>query len=124
MKTKEIIAKYPELFGEPPFDPRKNLIAFGFECDEGWFPLLEETFAKISTIVKRENIEDFRFVQIKEKFGTLRLYTRGSSTEEIEQILHEAEAKSGTICEKCGAPATTEWGGWVTTLCENCKKHP
>ena len=65
--------------------------------------------------------EDVRIAQIKEKYGSLRLYSYGAS-EEIDDLIIEAERESSVTCELCGDPAVTDWDrGWVTTLCEKCK---
>jgi len=57
--------------------------------------------------------------QVKEKFGTLRFYMT-SGTEEMYNLIHEAEEKSGTICEDCGKPGKIRHGGWIRTLCDEC----
>ena len=48
----------------------KELIESGYlECDEGWYPLIIETHAKLMHLAP-----DYIIEQIKEKFGTLRYY--------------------------------------------------
>lgn len=54
--------------------------------------------------------------QIKEKFGTLRLYASGGDTG-TRAIVGFAEAISGRICEETGAPGKgVSRGGWCRTL--------
>jgi hypothetical protein len=117
--AKEIILKYPELFGEPPFDLKKTLVGFGFECSPYWYPVLEKGFKRISKIVKDKNYDDFRIVQVKEKFGTLRIYTQ-PYIEEVENIIREMENECLTICENCGAPGKLRTNGWFSVLCDDC----
>lgn len=56
-----------------------------------------------------------RFTQIKEKFGSLRLYGAG----DLEMILTDLSCE---ICEKCGSNhnVTQTTNGWIKTLCKEC----
>ena len=63
---------------------------------------------------------DTYIFQIKEKFGGLRFYVDG--TTELLDFIDEMEAKSLTICEKCGKPGKPREGGWILTLCDECNK--
>lgn len=121
MTDTEIIDKYPEVFGVRPFDESTTLIKYGFECGEGWYPTLIELIEKISKIVKRDNLENFRAVQVKEKFGGLRFYVN-NGTDEIHKLIGETELKCENICEECGAPSKirTLPSRWVTNLCDTC----
>lgn len=60
------------------------------------------------------------FTQIKEKFGTLRVYSSGGD-EYCQGIIQMAEAMSGIICEECGARGQRREGGWIMTLCGKCE---
>lgn len=56
------------------------------------------------------------FVQIKAKFGSLRMYYDGGDAR-TAGVVDMAETLSSCSCEVCGAPATTQPGRWVSTLC-------
>ena len=56
--------------------------------------------------------------QIKEKYGTLRLYA--SATEEIEHVLEKYELLSQFYCINCGKPSTYRTKGWIEFYCEDC----
>jgi len=56
--------------------------------------------------------------QIKEKYGTLRLYA--SATEEIENVLSKYEYLSRFYCINCGKPTKYITHGWIEYLCEDC----
>ena len=59
-----------------------------------------------------------QLLQIKEKFGGLRFYIAEGS-DEMYNLIDEAEAKSMKTCQICGEPGKTIWHhGWLTTLCE------
>ena len=60
-----------------------------------------------------------RFVQIKEKFGSLCMYYDGGN-ELVRGVVSMAEALSEITCEECGAPAHTRPGSWRRTQCDNC----
>ncbi|WP_404404489.1 hypothetical protein [Pelagibacterium halotolerans] len=85
-----------------------------FECEmsvgSGWADLI-----RAYVEMRGERGEVPRFVQIKEKFGSLRLYESGMSSG-LQQI---ADHLSMCICEECGAPGELRAGGWVRTLCDD-----
>lgn len=119
-KHREIIKKYPELFGEPPFETKNTLIGFGFEINDGWLSIIEEGLKKLSEVVKRDNLTDFRIRQIKEKFGGLRIHCN-YYTDEIDDIINNMELQATRTCERCGSK-----GGvlrekmFMATLCDKC----
>jgi len=57
--------------------------------------------------------------QIKEKFGTLRLYLR-SNDPFIRGVISMAESYSAYVCERCGDVGGSHQDGWARTLCDNC----
>lgn len=61
----------------------------------------------------------FRFTQIKEKYGTLRLYTNWV-VGDLDKVLLKYEHMSEDICIGCGAPATKVSLGWISPWCDNC----
>ena len=95
-------------------------IKCNIECNDGWLFHLEEMCHLLSYHI--ENNKEFEIVQIKEKFGTLRVYGINSS-ERIDAIIGVYEYQSGRICENCGAPGTARVNGWVKTLCDKCHKE-
>jgi len=65
-------------------------------------------------------------VQVKEKFGTLSVYSNYGN-DEIFALIGEYEDKSAKICELCGKPGETlnsneGKGYWLKTLCPDCAK--
>ena len=84
--------------------------AFGLElCEE----LREQ-------LIRENQLEDFWFVQIKEKFGSLRMYPGVACSEEIWYILDKYEQLSERTCIVCGKPATRMSKGWICPYCNNC----
>ena len=128
-KSEQLVAIYPELFSNPSDKSCINL--FGFECCDGWFELLKDLLIKLKELGKK-NIkgqcgfdDDLeyppRVIQIKEKYGSLRFYLDWE-TEEISELIREAEGKSRQTCERCGEPGSIEKrGGWYSCLCDKCQ---
>lgn len=67
---------------------------------------------------------------MKEKFGGLRYYANPGDVDEetskrFYDLIHEAEAKSFEICERCGQPGRLARRGgldWYKTLCSTCSE--
>lgn len=102
------------------------------ECGGGWYHILDNVAYNIRSILKFNNLPydeniPFKFTQIKEKFGTLRLYYNHDIEDEcvvgqIDAVLTFAEDMSGSICEQCGDRGRQTGGGWIATLCSKHKQ--
>jgi hypothetical protein len=114
-----LIQEYPELFGTA-FDPKETLIGFGLEIGPGWEKILADNLPELSKIVKDSKLDDFRIIQVKEKFGGLRIYTN-YSIKKIDDWVEKMEILCSESCEKCGAPAQLYADGWWRTLCDECE---
>jgi len=105
-------------------DMRENLMCFGFSCGDGWYNILDTLFEKICEALGEEN--EIIMVQVKEKFGSLRVYfDHVKGNEEIYNKINDfiscAEYESSITCEICGKKGELKNDtGWVSTL---CKKH-
>ena len=96
---------------------KNNLMAFGFECNRGWLPLIYELLDKLQAIEDRDKI-GLEITQIKEKYGELRVYTN-VGTDEIWDLIDEYTARSITVCEMCGKPGKFRNNhGWFSALCD------
>lgn len=64
----------------------------------------------------------FSYIQIKEKFGGLRVYLTDESSPEVKALLREAEQRARVTCESCGGSGTLHVSarGWYRTLCSSC----
>ena len=115
--SQKLLEIYPELFSHPrELEP---LSLFGFECDDGWFELLKECITAIKKYSEKEKIL-VHAIQVKEKYGSLRFYTK-YCYDPIDEIIEVAKQKSSITCEECGAPGKmTKRGGWLQTLCDKC----
>jgi len=120
--TKKLIENFPN-FWKHAENLKASLMAFGFEVEDGWFPLLYKLCKDIQVELDGgdEKIKEYFYVvQVKEKFAGLRFYV-SSASKEIFALITEAERKSYETCEKCGASGTVKIrGGWYKTLCQAC----
>jgi len=98
---------------------QNNLMAFGFECDKGWHPMIVELMDKIQDIVDANpEYSDLRVVQVKEKFAGLRVYMN-YDPKEIDDLIDEYEKRSYITCEVCGMEGKErEDRHWHKTLCD------
>jgi hypothetical protein len=115
--------KYTFIHPDPTL--QNNLMAFGLECDQGWYPLIEELFDKIQDFIDANpKWSDLELLQVKEKFGELCVYTSGTCDEILDMIDAYAK-KSIHICEVCGKPGTLQdiGGHWYKTICKECLKR-
>lgn len=60
------------------------------------------------------------FTQIKEKFGTLRVYTNATDSY-CDGVIAMAESMSAHTCEVCSRPGKPTNKGWIKILCEECE---
>lgn len=101
-------------------DFRTPLGQFGVECGPGWRGILE----RLSDALEAElaaGRADACCAQVKQKFGTLRVYMLGACTPSMRQAITEAEEACSRACERCGRPASLE--GW-TVLCDEHRGRP
>ena len=120
----KLFEKYP-LFFKHIDNTMASLMIHGFECGDGWYNLLNTTFRKIKKyyINKYSEIPNrFYIIQVKQKYGLLRIYS-SLVDKEVFDILDEAEAKSSRVCELCGKKGKLrEDLHYIRTLCDDCYK--
>lgn len=74
-------------------------------------------------LIKGNYLYDYRVIQIKEKYGSLRWYDSGapdSIYDELSDCIMSYESMSTNICIHCGKPAKNVMCGWITFLCDDC----
>lgn len=105
-KLATLVAKYPEVYAQD----------FYFQCNDGWFKIVDELSAKLAKL-------GVQVVQVKEKFGGLRVYLDVTAPGAYE-LIHEAEQKSFVTCEFCGEPGKLGKSGyWQSTLCDKHREE-
>jgi len=123
----KLVEKYPKILRDYKGDMMKTCMAWGMECSDGWYNLLDKCMEKLQYLcdVCSKDGREVQVVahQIKEKYGTLRFYTGvhgGNDVENriVDNIISSAEEASGRTCEVTGEHGTVcQRGGWYRTLC-------
>lgn len=135
----KLFEKYPKLFENRTKSARESCLHFGIETGNGWYELLsslchritnhEENIASRLKYHEKNNTNPpaqdacympVTFDQVKEKFGGLRIYFSGGD-DYVFGAISMAEEYSYKICEVCGNAGKPNKGGWISTLCENCR---
>lgn len=115
--------EFPNLYGDRNGDKTQTLMCWGFSHGDGWFNIIYELSQKLEAAILKlpeEERASYRAVQVKEKFGTLRFYM-SNWTDEMVEAIREAEERSVSTCEGCGAPGELRKGSWVHTYCDACE---
>lgn len=116
----DLVESHPDLFGAPSGSPQS---AEGLpECEEGWWPILETACIRIRK-AKKFGYGSFRFSQIRQKKGILRIYWTGRLSSradaKVRTAIERAEARSGCTCEICGREGRLfRNGGLLMTRCD------
>lgn len=102
------------------------------EADEGWANIIWDLFIRLEEIRRLEknmDIEPLKIVQIKSKFGTLRVYLDMHSSQDIYidrayELIDVYSDLSAHTCEICGKQGRTiDTGGWLWTLCDKHERN-
>lgn len=90
--------------------------AFGFQmCEE-----INDALMKLWPAARK----DFTIIDIKEKYGALRVYTNWA-TEPINNIINKYKDISARTCVVCGKPATMITTNWILPFCaEHGSEYP
>jgi hypothetical protein len=97
---------------------------FSFECGPGWAGLLEKLFNDLGHIL-RPTGDTIVIKQLKEKFGTLRVYWQGAVDDDTDALLDEAillaAFRSEVTCQSCGQPGQMRKSsfGWFHVACNS-----
>jgi hypothetical protein len=106
----ELKQRFPEQF---------SMLLYTPSVPAGWYPLMEAVCEEI-----HKTGEDIKFTQIKEKFGSLRMYTTLYESSGLQSIFEAAEELSSSMCVMCGKDAElVVLNNWMTPLCKEHKKE-
>lgn len=145
----QLAKKYPNIFRDIGGDPMQTCMAWGLECGDGWYSIIDSLCSVIKNTV--ENVKrrwsdevpdllfDVRAAQVKEKYGSLRFYididfdTREDledrikndimrSIESIHGSVSMAESMSHVVCENCGKTGSIDYDQmWLRCECVECR---
>ena len=124
---------YQKLFRDRFAPMTHTAMCWGFDCGDGWYPLIDRLCRQITEIDPDGRV---RATQVKEKFGGLRFYITittegmpeeeaGSLCDKVYALIGTAEGESCGTCEDCGEPGVpmSSSYGWWKTLCQKCAKR-
>ena len=116
----KLCEKYPLILADRNIEP----MCWSFEHSDGWYNILDSAMRQIQSHINNQKhfgieIEQVVFEQVKEKYGSLRIYARGGDSY-TNGIISMAEEISKYTCEVCGDAGYPTSSGWIRTL---CSKH-
>lgn len=128
MTDKELMERYPFLIPRNRWTDEIVPIGEygeGTELEampDGWLKAFGEQMCEdiYQCLLKANYVNDFRVLQIKEKFGELRFYHNGVPSEiyeELADIIDRYCVKSFQTCIICGVPADGYTMGWISPYC-------
>jgi hypothetical protein len=122
----DLVARYPHLFN---LTEHGRTFTPGYPTvGDGWRELIEMAVGRIADTLAAAPSSSVTVVQVKEKFGTLRLYWHGKdlstvAEHAIEDAVAKAEARSACSCETCGEEGVLyRVGGQLVTACSEHAK--
>ena len=85
----------------------------------GWIDIVTQCFEDIKAHCDRKQIDYPKVAQIKQKWGSLRIYFHEAHDDVyIRQACETAQRLADSSCECCGNAAFPQYvGAWVRTLC-------
>lgn len=120
----KLYEKYPKLFRQKDLSMQETCMCWGICTGDGWYWLIDNLCGCIQSYINANEKPQLEIVQLKEKFGELRIYTNGSN-ELIQGMIWLAENMSYNICENCGSTTNiTHTKGYIQTLCKKCYEKP
>ena len=134
---RSLVDRYPLVLSEmrepsaPLGTPEAVALArWGIECHAGWRRLIERLLAQLEAAILAQPPErrhDLRIVQMKEKFGRLRVYLASEGSPAMTAAIEAASEQSIRTCEICSEPGQlAERRGWWAARCnghENWSPH-
>lgn len=105
-------------------DIRKYSITLADDFEVGWWKAFGKMMCEElrEELIKCNYLNEFRFTQIKEKYGGLRAYHNGVPEKcEVDEIIDKYSHLSENICLYCGKPDVPVLSdGWITPCCYEC----
>ena len=120
---KKLVEDFPTFFQDRYGSLNNTCMCWGFECGDGWEPLIRKVAEKAEEFNKGKREDEYIIaVQVKEKFAGLRIYIT-AAPKEIHDLIDEVEKESFKICEYCGSPGKVVGSSWMKTLCKKCEER-
>ena len=129
-KNKALIERYPFLL---PRDWKTDQIPEAYDYSytmlddmpDGWRKAFGEELCEAirEELIKAGLLDQYRVIQIKEKYGELVWYDSHGNDTIRRSILRQYTQRSRHVCLECGQPATKRSvGWWIAPWCDTCAK--
>lgn len=129
IRTRKLIKKYPWLYPRNDWSGKK-IKPYNYTFTEldflpdGWIKAFGDMMCEEihQDLVKNHYVDEFRILQTKEKYGSMKIYTgplpQGS---DIWRIIEKYSVLSENICFQCGRPdVPLTKDGWIIPWCSRC----
>jgi len=103
--------RYPLIFAERNRSMKETCMCWGFACGDGWFDLIDALCERLQYWTDHNGAPQVVAIQVKEKWGQMCFYPRGTISQEQQGMIWMAEALSARICDQCGAPGQIQVHG-------------
>jgi hypothetical protein len=111
--AEKLVERWPTWFNTKG-DVHHTLMSWGFVHDDGWFDILWRLCEDLEPLVAEFEATgecQFEILQVKEKFGGLRVYVNDAN-DTIHLHIETAMWESLRTCEICGQPGILR-EGWL-----------
>ena len=129
LRNKRLIKRYPfttpvDWYGKLMPPKRHNYMFTAWDdMPDGWRKAFGRYLAEdIDKALKADGINprDFYFHQIKEKYGSLRMYAN-MSADNVDRVIDTYSQISENVCIMCGRPDVSVINtGWISPVCKRC----
>lgn len=87
------------------------------DCPKGWSFHVLDGYKRLISLYP-----DINILQIKEKFGGLRIYYYAPAEQRplIDELIYSIADKCLVTCMRCGQAGEERNNGWISVLCDEC----
>ena len=126
-ENKRLVERYPFLlprnrFTDEPSDDYDYTYTELDAMPDGWIIAFGEMMCEEirEALLENDLLNSFRIDQLKEKYGSMRLYHHGGNRK-ADDIINKYSILSENICSCCGRPDSgSTKSGWIYPVCEEC----
>lgn len=98
----------------------EDAFEYKYELPKGWWNLYRQFCIDLYKALEvSDAFEGFKILQVKEKYGRLTFYSKGT-TRLAEDVITKYSLLSEQVCCVCGNPATVRTYGYI---CPYCTEH-
>ena len=114
----KLLNKYSKLFAQHKLPMTQTCMCWGIETGDGWYEIIDTACEELQALSDLMGTQ-IELTQVKEKFGTLQIYTN-MGDDNVHEICATAETTSSHTCESCGKPGELRDHGYMFTMCRWC----